>query len=96
MEGINGSQAPFSVISSKVRGPEKVKPTRPRPSFELTLELNVHEMTMKDVEKTLIIETYKVLGSAQGTADALGISLRKIHYRLKAYRNEGLLPQRTS
>ena len=42
--------------------------------------------TMKEIERAAILETYQALGTVKATAEMLGISERKIHYRLKGYR----------
>jgi DNA-binding NtrC family response regulator len=42
--------------------------------------------TMKEIERAAILETYEALGTVKATAEMLGISERKIHYRLKSYR----------
>ena len=42
--------------------------------------------TMKEIERAAILETYDALGTVKATAEMLGISERKIHYRLKSYR----------
>ncbi len=44
--------------------------------------------TMKEIERAAILETYEALGTVKATAEMLGISERKIHYRLKSYRTE--------
>jgi DNA-binding NtrC family response regulator len=44
--------------------------------------------TMKEIERTAILETYEALGTVKATAEMLGISERKIHYRLKGYRRD--------
>jgi DNA-binding NtrC family response regulator len=43
-------------------------------------------LTMKEVERLSILDTYEALGTVKASAEALGISERKIHYRLKEYR----------
>ncbi|MCB9717134.1 MAG: sigma 54-interacting transcriptional regulator [Myxococcales bacterium] len=47
-------------------------------------------MTLKDIERAAILETYAALGTVKAAADALGVSPRKIHYRLKEYREDGV------
>jgi DNA-binding NtrC family response regulator len=49
-------------------------------------------MSMKQIERAAILETYEALGTVRATAEALGISPRKLQYRLKEYRDEGYLP----
>ncbi len=44
--------------------------------------------TMRDVERALILATHDALGSVKEAAEVLGISPRKIHYRLKEYRTD--------
>lgn len=49
-------------------------------------------MTLEELERSAILLTYQSLGeNAQATANALGISVRKVHYRLRRYREEGWL-----
>lgn len=50
--------------------------------------------TLSEIERAAIIETYTALGSVKGAAEALGISERKVHYRLKQYRECGPAPTR--
>jgi DNA-binding NtrC family response regulator len=52
-------------------------------------------LSMKEVERAAILETYEALGTARATAEALGISTRKLQYRLKEYRVQGFLPARS-
>ncbi len=46
-------------------------------------------MTLKQIERTAILDTYAALGTVKGAAEALGVSERKLHYRLKQYREDG-------
>lgn len=48
-------------------------------------------MTLEDAERELILQTYEALQSPSATAAMLGISVRKVQYRLKSFRDEGLL-----
>ncbi|MFW6369435.1 MAG: helix-turn-helix domain-containing protein [Myxococcota bacterium] len=49
-------------------------------------------MTLREVERAVILRTYEITGmSSHRTAEALGISIRKVQYRLKEYREAGLL-----
>lgn len=51
-------------------------------------DLRLTGLTLKELEQRLILDTYEAVGSnAQKTAEMLGISVRKVHYRLKAHRN---------
>jgi DNA-binding NtrC family response regulator len=46
---------------------------------------------LAEVERRLILETLRASGGHRlQTARALGISRRKLHYRLRQYRDEGL------
>jgi DNA-binding NtrC family response regulator len=47
--------------------------------------------TLRQVERSLIVQTVEALGCIKSAAEMLGISTRKIHYRLKEYRTERLL-----
>ncbi len=48
-------------------------------------------MTLAEVERVAILETFRGVGSVKETAELLGISERKVYYRLKEYRNQGHL-----
>jgi len=48
-------------------------------------------MTLDEAERELILQTYRTLRSAAATAEMLGISVRKVQYRLKRFREEGYL-----
>jgi two-component system response regulator HydG len=51
-------------------------------------------LTLKEVERAAILETYDALGTVTGAASVLDISPRKIHYRLSEYKREGYLPSK--
>jgi DNA-binding NtrC family response regulator len=56
--------------------------------------IQVPGMTLAELERAAILLTYRGLGgNANATAEALGISVRKVHYRLREYREEGWLPK---
>ncbi|RMG12147.1 MAG: sigma-54-dependent Fis family transcriptional regulator [Deltaproteobacteria bacterium] len=56
------------------------------------LDIRVPGMTLREVERAVILRTYELTDrSTQKTAEALGISVRKIQYRLKEYREAGYL-----
>jgi transcriptional regulator with PAS, ATPase and Fis domain len=63
----------------------------------LTLEDQVDlpaELTLQELEKLYILQTLVRMGQNRTrTAAKLGISLRSLQYKLKAYRQEGLNPQ---
>jgi DNA-binding NtrC family response regulator len=48
---------------------------------------NLVGLTMDEVERRAILETYEALGSVKSSAEILGRSPRTIHYRLKRYRD---------
>jgi DNA-binding NtrC family response regulator len=48
-------------------------------------------LTLKEVERAAILETYDALGTVTGAASVLDISPRKIHYRLSEYKRQGYL-----
>jgi DNA-binding NtrC family response regulator len=50
---------------------------------------NLVGLTLKDVERAAILETYEAVGTVRAAAEMLGISQRKIHYRLREYRRTG-------
>jgi DNA-binding NtrC family response regulator len=48
-------------------------------------------MTLKEVERSAILQTYAALGSVTAAAHMLDVSPRKVHYRLKQFRQQGTL-----
>jgi DNA-binding NtrC family response regulator len=48
-------------------------------------------LTLKEAERAVILQTYQALGTVDATAEMLRISARKIHYRLKEYKQQHLL-----
>jgi transcriptional regulator of acetoin/glycerol metabolism len=48
-------------------------------------------MTLKEVERSAILQTYAALGSVTAAALVLDVSPRKMHYRLKQFRQQGIL-----
>jgi two-component system response regulator HydG len=44
--------------------------------------------TLREIERAAILEAYEALGSARAAADMLQISPRKVHYKLREYRQE--------
>lgn len=56
------------------------------------LGLRIPGATLADIERVTILETFQACGrSSHRTAAVLGVSVRKIQYRLKEYRAKGLL-----
>jgi two-component system response regulator HydG len=51
-------------------------------------------LTLKELEKDAILETWQALGTVEAAARSLGISARTIYYRLKKLKQEGLVPDR--
>lgn len=49
-------------------------------------------LSLREVEKQLIIGVYLAMGNVRKSANLLGISNRKMHYKLKEYRDKGELP----
>jgi DNA-binding NtrC family response regulator len=45
-------------------------------------------LTMKETERAAILQTYRALGTVDAAAEMLRISARKIHYRLKEYKQQ--------
>jgi DNA-binding NtrC family response regulator len=86
------------------KGPEVCEADLPQ---ELSLDrrerglapIVVPGMTLEEIERVAIITTYESLKrNARAAADALGISVRTMHYRLKRYADEGWMsdpPQRS-
>ena len=58
------------------------------------LDLNLTGLTMKEIERAAILTTYAALGTIDSTAKCLGVSDRKVYYRLRDYRREGFSPVR--
>jgi DNA-binding NtrC family response regulator len=52
-------------------------------------ELNLAGMTLREIERLAILQTCEAIGTVTQAASVLGISARKIHYRLKEYRAAG-------
>ena len=48
-------------------------------------------MTLEELERSAIIDTYQAVNSVKRAAELLDISERKIYYRLKEYRQQGYL-----
>ncbi|MDD5363999.1 MAG: sigma-54 dependent transcriptional regulator [Gallionellaceae bacterium] len=67
--------------------PRRSRPT-PEPGQELEAEPKPAQI--KDMEKTMILETlHRLNGSRKRTAEELGISERTLRYKLQKYREEG-------
>ena len=45
-------------------------------------------MTMKEIERTAILAAVRAIGTVRGAAQSLGISERKVHYKLRSYELE--------
>lgn len=54
-------------------------------------ELRIPGMSLREIERIVIMRTLDVAGSLKEAAQMLGVSLRKLHYRIKEYRSEGFL-----
>ena len=79
-----------SIITEEDLPPSVVPPRAPGD----TPLIQVPGMTLAELERAAILLTYRGLGgNANATAEALGISVRKVHYRLREYREEGWLPR---
>ncbi len=63
-------------------------PETPRVSSRGQTELGLAGLTFKAIERAAILESYEAYGTVKATARALGISPRKVHYRLRQYREE--------
>ncbi len=55
---------------------------------EPSARIGLAGMTLKEIERAAIVETYEAFGTVKAAAEALGISERKIHYRMKEYRDQ--------
>jgi DNA-binding NtrC family response regulator len=79
-----------AIITEEDLPPSVVPPRTPGD----TPLIQVPGMTLAELERAAILLTYRGLGgNANATAEALGISVRKVHYRLREYREEGWLPR---
>ncbi|MBA2660979.1 MAG: sigma-54-dependent Fis family transcriptional regulator [Bradymonadaceae bacterium] len=56
-------------------------------------ELRVPGMTLEELEREAILRTYQAVGNARDAAQILGISERKLYYKLKQYREQDVLDQ---
>ena len=57
-------------------------------------DLRIPGATLAEIERVAILRTFAACGgSSHKTAAVLNVSVRKIQYRLKEYRAQGLLPQ---
>ncbi len=75
-------------LPSQLRGPVRIDED----------EIRIPGMTLDDLERVAIRKTYDATGSVKRTAEILGVSERKIFYRLKQYReaeSEGAFDDRT-
>ena len=55
-------------------------------------ELTIPGATLDEIERVVILKTYQACGgNTADTANMLGISQRKVQYRLRSYRDEGIL-----
>lgn len=55
------------------------------------VSLGLAGLSMDEVERAAILETYEATGNMKEAAQLLGVSIRKVQYRLKRYRAEGWL-----
>ena len=74
------------------------EPELPEPEEETKLEFTPREtspaVSLEDVERqTILAALEKNQGNRNATATELGISLRKLYYRLAQYQKQGLLQQ---
>lgn len=54
-------------------------------------------LTLKELEREAILQSFQALGSARAAAEVLGISERKMHYRLRELEKEGFIsPKRAA
>ncbi len=52
---------------------------------------NLAGLTLAELERLAILQTYEALSATKATAECLGISVRKLQYRMSEYRREGHL-----
>jgi DNA-binding NtrC family response regulator len=45
-------------------------------------------LTLREIERRAILETWRAVGNVKAAAEMLGISERKVHYRIKEYRDD--------
>ena len=88
---------PIGTTSAPVSAPVPIHAVLPAPTFPLaelsqTVVSTVSPANMKDLERQHILETLaKTGGSRKKAIELLGISERTLRYKLKQYREEGLL-----
>jgi DNA-binding NtrC family response regulator len=64
-------------------------PSALRPEADRPVPFNgLLGLTLREIESSVIVQTYDALGTVRATAQVLGISPRKIHYRLKEFRKQ--------
>jgi DNA-binding NtrC family response regulator len=64
-------------------------PSTLRPEADRPVPFNgLLGLTLREIESSVIVQTYDALGTVKATAQVLGISPRKIHYRLKEWRKQ--------
>lgn len=51
----------------------------------MTPRIVLDSLSLRDAERTLILEALRVSGSLKGAAELLGISLATLRYRLKKF-----------
>jgi DNA-binding NtrC family response regulator len=84
----NAAERALTIARSEVT-PRELPPGLGRKPVSAGAGRSLVGMTMAEIERAAILETYEALGTVKATARALAISERKIHYRLKGYRDHG-------
>ncbi len=82
----NAAQHALTVATSDVVDEDSLPSTLLAP--RRTHVMSLVGLTLKEIERLAILQTYDALGSIDATAQALGISARTIHYRLRDYRSQ--------
>lgn len=72
--------------------PERFRNELQRQARSTPGNIQVPGMTLDEVERAAIIRTHDWSSGVSETANMLGISERKVYYKLKEYREEGFLP----
>ena len=90
-------RAMILAAGSRIEPGNLMLPRRSRPTPDRELEEEPKPAQIKDMEKTMILETlHRLNGSRKRTAEELGISERTLRYKLQKYREEGELDDECS
>jgi DNA-binding NtrC family response regulator len=89
----NAAERALMTATADIVGAEDLPTLSGVPAREPGVGAAMVGLTLAEVEREAIVATYAAVGTIRGTAEMLGVSERKIHYRLKEYRRAGVLPR---